>query len=52
MKFYRLIDRAKKWYHERITDPVSGKIVHKCSEPLTNHRGHGAAKRKNERPVR
>jgi hypothetical protein len=50
MKLYRLIDRVKYWYHEQVTDPVTGKVVHECSEPLTNHRGHGSAKAKNKHP--
>jgi hypothetical protein len=44
MALYRLIDRVKYWYHERITDAATGNVVHECSEPLTNHRGHGSAK--------
>jgi hypothetical protein len=44
MKLYRLIDRVKDWYDERVTDPATGKIVHECSEPLTDHTGHGSAK--------
>ena len=45
MKLYRLIDRtAKKWYYKRIVDPMTGRVVHECSEPLTEHRGHGSAK--------
>ena len=44
MEFYRLIDRAKNWYHERITDPATGKIERECREPLTDHTGRGSAK--------
>ena len=47
MKLYRLIDRVKDWYYERVTSPATGEIVHECSEPLTNHRDHGSAKAKN-----
>ena len=46
MKLYRLIDRVKAWYHERVTDPATDEVVHECSEPLKNHRGHGSAKTK------
>jgi hypothetical protein len=46
MKLYRLFDRVKRWYHERVTDPETGEVVHECSEPLTNHRGHGSDKTK------
>jgi hypothetical protein len=41
----RIIDRANDWYHELITDPETGTTVHECKEPLSQHRGHGAAKR-------
>jgi len=46
MKLHRLIDRMNNWYHERVTDAATGKIVHECSEALTKHRGHGSAKSK------
>ncbi|HZR05425.1 MAG TPA: hypothetical protein VFA61_06325 [Candidatus Udaeobacter sp.] len=47
MKLYRLIDRMKDRYNEQVTDPATGEIVHECSEPLDNHKGHGSAKAKN-----
>ncbi len=43
---YRLIDRTNNWYHEKITDPKTGKTVHECQEPLNKHQGRGSAKRK------
>jgi DNA-directed RNA polymerase subunit RPC12/RpoP len=43
---YRLIDRMKGWYHEKITDLKTGKTVRECQEPLSNHRGLGSAKHK------
>jgi hypothetical protein len=52
VKFYRLIDRVKDWYEERVSDPATGKVVHECSERLTNHRGHGSAKSRNAAPVK
>ena len=45
MRLERVIDRARNWYHEKITDPRSGTVVHECSEPLAEHRGHGAARK-------
>jgi hypothetical protein len=45
MQLHRIIDRARNWYAEVVTDPETGKIVHRCEEPLTEHRGHGSAKR-------
>lgn len=41
---YRRIDKAADVYHERVyTD--QGCTIHECEEPLTEHRGHGSAKR-------
>jgi hypothetical protein len=48
MKFQRVIDRLANWYHERVTDPTTGAVVHECDEPLTQHRGHGSAKPKRD----
>ena len=45
MMLERVIDRAKNWYREVVTDRETGKIVHQCDEPLSDHRGHGAAKK-------
>lgn len=44
----RVIDRAKNWYKELITDPATGKIIHHCEEPLSEHRRHGSAKKKDK----
>jgi hypothetical protein len=44
MKLERLIDRAKNWYKEVVRDPETGEIIHKCEEPLREHRGHGTVK--------
>lgn len=40
----RIIDRENDLYHEKITDPRTGEVVHECKEPLSKHRGHGSAK--------
>lgn len=45
----RLIDRENDLYHERITDFESGEIIHEQRQPLSEHRGHGAAKKKPDR---
>jgi hypothetical protein len=45
MLLERVIDRAKNWYKELITDPETGRVVRQCEEPLTEHRGHGSAKK-------
>jgi hypothetical protein len=46
MKKERLIDRAEDRYKEVVTDPETGGVVHHCDEPLSQHRGHGSAKKK------
>lgn len=45
MLLTRTIDRANDWYSEKVVDPRTGEVVHQCEEPLSAHRGHGAAKR-------
>jgi len=39
-----IIDRENDLYEEIVTDPQCGEILHHCREPLTQHKGHGAAK--------
>jgi len=46
----RVIDRENDEYHEVVEDPATGDILHECHEPLSQHRGHGAAKRRPEEP--
>jgi hypothetical protein len=41
----RVIDRENDEYHEVVKDPSTGEVIHECHEPLSKHRGHGAAKR-------
>jgi|YelNatPaOPRAMG01_1025707.scaffolds.fasta_scaffold42362_2 hypothetical protein len=41
----RLINRVEDLYKEVVKDK-DGMIIHKCDEPLKNHKGHGNAKRK------
>ena len=42
----RVIDRERNKYTEVITDSETGEVVHECEEHLTQHRGHGSAKRR------
>lgn len=42
----RIIDRARNWYKELVTDPKTGNVMHHCEEPLSQHQGHGTAKTK------
>jgi hypothetical protein len=41
----RIIDRKNDRYFEKIADPETGCVIHHCDEPLTQHFGHGSAKR-------
>jgi len=52
MRLERVIDRARNWYRELVTDRETGKIVNQCDGPLSDHRGHGAAKGTPEREPR
>jgi len=40
------IDRRGDAYAEHVFDPRTGVTVHWCVEPLSEHRGHGSAKRR------
>ncbi len=42
----RVIDRENDVYHEVVKDPITSEVLHECREPLSEHRGHGAARRK------
>lgn len=44
-RIHRIIDRENDWYFEHIEDE-HGTVVRHCEEPLTQHRGHGSAKKK------
>ena len=46
----RVIDRENDAYHEVVKDPATGEILHECHEPLSQHRGHGAAKHRPKEP--
>jgi hypothetical protein len=45
MKKEQVVDRENDQYKEVVTDPESGKEVHRCEEPLSQHRDHGSAKK-------
>jgi hypothetical protein len=42
----RVIDRDNDRYFERVTDYETGEVIHLREEPLSEHRGHGSAKKK------
>ena len=41
----RSIDRENNLYFESITDKESGDIIHRKEEKLSDHKGHGSAKK-------
>lgn len=41
----RIIDRENNHYYEKIVDPDTKEVIHECDEPLTEHFGHGSAKK-------
>jgi len=45
MRLERFFDRISDWYQERVTNPKTGELVHSCDEPLSQHQGHGSAKK-------
>ncbi len=45
----RVVDRENNCYTERIVD-AAGNVVRDVDEPLSEHRGHGTAKRRGSRP--
>jgi len=46
MERHLVVDRENDRYVERVSDPETGEVVHVCEEPLSEHRGHGTAKKK------
>lgn len=46
----RIIDRENDMYHEVVKDSATGEVLHECREPLSEHRGHGTAKKLQETP--
>lgn len=41
----RVFDRLNDWYREHISDRRTGKVIKHLEEPLSQHRGHGSAKK-------
>ncbi len=42
----RTMDRDANRYSEKVTMQDTGEVVHECSEPLSDHKGHGSDKKK------
>ncbi len=47
MTLSRTFDKREDWYTETLIDKETGEIVKHVEEPLTQHIGHGAAKKTN-----
>ncbi len=43
----RSFDKEKNEYHEVVQDYETGKVVHEVHEKLSEHTGHGSAKKQN-----
>ena len=48
MELLKVEDRRNDRYTEVVRDPDTGEIVHECDEPLSEHRGHGSARQKDD----
>jgi hypothetical protein len=46
MNLNRVIDWRNDRYRKTIKDPQSGEVVHHCDEKLSDHQGHGSAKKR------
>lgn len=42
---FRDINRIENTYEEKVTDIETGETIHYCKEKLTDHFGHGSAKK-------
>jgi hypothetical protein len=40
------IDRRGDRYTEQVYDPKTGETIHRCDEPLSEHKGHGSARKR------
>ena len=43
--FRREFDKNANRYYEHVEDAATGEVIHHVDEPLSEHRGHGSAKR-------
>jgi hypothetical protein len=43
---FQQIDHREDIYYERIVDAVTGELLHEQQERLSEHRGHGDARRR------
>jgi hypothetical protein len=47
LRIHRIIDRRRNRYYEKIHDHETREVLREVTEPLTEHRGRGDAKRRN-----
>jgi len=48
VKFQRIIDKENDRYFKRIVDPDTGEVIADVDKRLSEHQGHGSAKRPKE----
>jgi hypothetical protein len=46
----RTFDGLRDWYYEHIVDKETGRVIKHCEEKLSDHRGHGSAKKTPRKP--
>lgn len=46
MRLERIVDRARNWYREHISDRRTGEVVRHVEEKLSDRVGHGSANRR------
>lgn len=45
MQIQQVVDRRANRYIKKVHDPETGEVLRDVDKPLTDHRGHGSAKR-------
>lgn len=46
MHLFQIVDRRNNRYRKLVTDPETGEVLRDVDKPLTEHTGHGDARRK------
>lgn len=46
MEKEKLLDKDNDEYKEIVIDPETGDVIHHCEQPLSDHQGHGSAKKR------
>jgi hypothetical protein len=45
---FKMEDKRNDHYFERVVHSQTGEVLHLCDERLTEHRGHGSAKKQGD----